>query len=277
MKFNLLIIIVLFFLVACQQQEPGKQLIDEDDTILVLVDGEPVTLPMLEYMMRQRNVSEADHEGMREILEELIRLRAVANAAREEGLDREPRVRARRMIQDLETLQLRYFDQIYRDYPVTDDDIRAVYEAQLDRAGDRQFQIEAILYGDQPEALRQIARLEDGEVTFDELLASAEATGMGVDQPLWVDRSQLPEDIAVMLDEIEDGEVVGLPLETPQGWRILRVTDSRPIDVPALDDVREGISRHLVRQRLEALVEDLYEAAEITPMLPLDEAQSETE
>ena len=276
MKLKLLIILVSIGLVACQQeQQPG--LVDDEDTILVLVDGEPVTLPMLEYMMSQRGISEDDHDGMREILEELIRLRAVANAAREEGLDREPQVRARRMIRDLETLQLRYFDQVYRDYPVTEEDIQAIYQAQVERAGDHQFQIEAILYGDQAEALRQIVRLEDGEATFDELLASAQATGLGVDQPLWVDRSQLPEDIAVLLDETEVGEVVGLPLQTPQGWRILRLVDTRPIEVPTLDEVREGISRHLVRQRLEALVEDLYEAAEITPMLPLEDARPDAE
>jgi peptidyl-prolyl cis-trans isomerase C len=277
MKFKIMIILVLFALVGCQGQEPGSGLVDDDDVILVLVDGDPVTLPMLEYMMAQRNVSEDDHDGMREILEELIRLRAVANAAREEGLDREPRVRARRLIQDLETLQLRYFDQVYRDYPVTDEDVAAIYQAQLERAGDQQFQIEAILYGDQSEALRQIARLEDGEATFDELLASAQATGLGVDEPLWVDRSQLPEDVAVLLAETEVGEAVGLPLQTPQGWRVLRVTDTRPIEVPSLEQVREGISRHLVRQRLEALVEDLYEAAEITPMLPLEDASPEAD
>ncbi len=277
MKLKLLIFTVSIALVACQDQQPDNQLVDEDDTILVKVDGQPVTLPMLEYMMSQRNVSEDDHDGMREILEELIRLQAVANAAREDGLDREPQVRARRMIRDLETLQLRYFDQIYHDYPVTEDDIQAVYQDQVDRAGGEQFRIEAILYGDQTEALRQIARLEDGEATFEELLASAQATGLGVDEPLWVDRSQLPDDIAALLDETEIGEVVGLPLETPQGWRVLRVVDTRPIEVPALADVREGISRHLVRQRLEALVEDLYDAAEITPMLPLEEAQPETE
>ncbi|MFU8832504.1 MAG: peptidylprolyl isomerase [Wenzhouxiangella sp.] len=261
----------LFALSGCGGQSHDDALIHDDDTVLVLVDGQPVTLPMLEFMMSTRGIAEDDHPAMRELLEELIRLRAVSNAARREGMDQEPQVRARRMIRDLETLQLRYFDQVYRDHPVTDEDIEAVYRGQLERAGDRQFRIETILYGNQAEALANLARVEDGESTFPELAARARSMGLPVDAPVWVDRSQMPEDVAILLSESDVGEVVGLPLQTPQGWRVIRLTETRPIAAPDLDEVREGIARHLVRQRLEALVEDLYEAAEVTPMLPLDE------
>jgi peptidyl-prolyl cis-trans isomerase C len=271
MKSKALIILSIIFLAACDRSSDEASLVSDDDTILVLVDGQPVTLPMLEFMMQNRGVAEDDHEGMRTLLEELIRLRAVANAARAEGMDREARVRAQRMIRDMETLQLRYFDQVYRDHPVTDEDIEVVYRRQVERSGNRQFELEAILYPSQAEALAELVRLDDGQTSFDELKDAARAAGRGVDQGLWVDRSQLPEDIAVLMDDIEAGEVVGLPLQTPQGWRVLRVVDTRAVEVPSLADVREGIARHLVRQRLEALVEDLYDAAEITPMLPLEE------
>lgn len=271
MKFKALIILIIIALVGCQAGNDEQSLVAEDDTILVLVDGQPVTLPMLEFMMANRGVVETDHEAMRELLEELIRLRAVANAARAEGMDREPRVRAQRLIRDMETLQLRYFDQVYRDHPVTDEDVEVVYRRQVERAGNRQYQLETILYGNQAQALAQLVRLDEGQSTFDQIKATARETGLGVDEGLWVDRSQLPDDIALLFDDIELGEVVGLPLQTPQGWRLLRVVDTRQIDVPTMESVREGITRHLIRQRLEALVEDLYEAAEITPMLPVEE------
>lgn len=272
MSHKLLIIIVLLTLVGCQSQPPEEPgLIEPDDVVLVLVDGEPITLPMLEFMMAARGVDEDDHEGMREILEELIRLQAVANAAKSEELDREPQVRARRMIRDLEALQLRYFDQVYQDHPITDEDIEAVYQAQLERTGNLRYQIETILYPTQAEALERLVRIEEGETTFDELKASAEATGLTVDEPMWVDRSQVPEELAALLADISAGEVLGLPLETPQGWRVVRINESRQVDVPDIEEVREGIARHLVRQRLEALVEDLYDASEIEPMLPIEE------
>lgn len=269
-------LILLFsslFLAACQSEPQG--LIHEDDVILVEVDGQPVSLPMLEYMMRQRGIGEDDHEGMRALLDELIRLRAVANAAEREGLADTPEIRARRLLRDLETLQILYFSHIHEQYPVTEGDIRAVYEAQLDRSGTRQFRFDTVLFPSQGQALLAIAALEDGEADFDRLTEQERFVSLGREPTGWVDRSQMGEEIAPLLDELVIGEVVSTPLQTEQGWRVLRLADSRPLDAPSLEQVREGIARQLVRQRLEAMVEDLYDAARITPMLPLESATRE--
>lgn len=272
LKFPLALLIVVF-LVGCGESRNDHPLVDDDDVILVLVDGQPVTLPMLEFMMASRGLSEDDHEGMRELLEELIRLQAVANAARAEGLDREPQVRARRILRDLEVLQLRYFDYVYHEHPPTDEDIADVYQAQVERAGGLQYQIETLIFPSQAEALTALAQIDEGEASFEDLAEASRAAGEALDAPFWISASQVPEDVSGLLESSEIGETIGLPLQTPSGWRVLRVADTRAADVPELDEVREGIARHLVRQRLEALVEDLYERSEIIPMLPLEDVE----
>ena len=264
----LLFLFLVLTLAACQSEQTG--LIHEDDVILVEVDGHPISLPMLEYMMRQRGVGEDDHEGMRALLDELIRLRAVANAAQREGLAEQPEVRAVRLLRDLETLQIRYFSHIHEQFPVSDEDIRRVYETQLARSGDRQFSFETVLFASQAQALLALAALDEGEVEFDSLAAHSQFGALSIERTGWVDRSQLGAEIGALLAGLDLGEVVGIPLQTEQGWRVLRLADRRDLEAPPLEDVREGIVRQLVRQRLEAMVEDLYEAAEITPMLPLD-------
>lgn len=269
---NLKVLIYVVFalmLVACQSDPQG--LVHDDDVILVMVDGQPVSLPMLEYVMRQRGVGEEDHEGMRALLDELIRLRAVANAAERAGFADEPEVRAARMLRDLEALRIRYFTHIYEEFPVTDEDIRGVYETQLARSGDRQFTFETLLFASQGQALLALAALEDGDAAFEELAEAGQFSVLASDQTGWVDRSQVGEEIATLLNDIQPGEIIGAPLQTEQGWRVLRLLEDRALDVPSLDSVREGIARQLVRQRLEAVVEDLYEASEITPMLPLEQ------
>lgn len=265
---SLCLLILILALTGCQGDSPG--LIQADDVILVEVDGRPISLPMLEYLMRQRGVAEEDHDAMRALLDELIRLRAVANAAEREGLADQPEVRAERMLRDLETLQIRYFNHVYEQFPVSERDIRQVYEAQLARSGDRQFTFETILFPSQSQALLAIAALEDGQTEFQTLITDRLFGAQSLDRTGWVDRSQLGSEIAAYLDQLELREVVGTPLQTEQGWRVLRLIDSRPLEAPGLDAVREGIARQITRQRLEALVEDLYESAEITPMLPLE-------
>lgn len=264
-----LLIAVAVVLAGCQQQ--NDRLISSEDVILVEVDGQPVSLPMLEFMMAQRGIDEDDHDAMRELLDELIRLRAVANAAEREGLAAEPEVRAQRALRDMETLQLRYFSRVHEEFPVTEQAIRETYNNQIERSGERQFRLETIAYPRQADALLRLAELQDGEASFDDLLEAAAGEGWLVEPTGWVDRSQLGPELGPMLEGAAEGDVLSAPLQTPQGWRLLRVQASRDLEAPALDQVREGIERQLVRQRLEALVEDLYQAAEITPMLPVEE------
>ncbi|MFP4207471.1 MAG: peptidylprolyl isomerase [Wenzhouxiangella sp.] len=271
MKPSLRLVLGLMVLALAGCQTEGERLVDDQDVILVEVDGRPVSLPMLEFMMAQRGIAEDDHEAMRELLDELIRLRAVANAAEREGLADRPEVRAQRALRDMETLQLRYFTQVHEQYPVTEEAIVETYNNQLERSGDRQFRLQTVVYPDQAEALLKLAELQDGQVDFEQLASQARDQGRLVEPTGWVDRSQLGPELGPLLDEAGEGDVLGTPLATPQGWRLLQIEAVRPLQAPELDSVRDGIERQLVRQRLEALVEDLYQAADITPMLPLEE------
>lgn len=279
MKYKILITIVLssIFLVGCGHEQGSDPWVSEEDVVLVEVDGEPISLPMLEFMMGNRGVTEDDHEAMRGLLDELIRLRVVANAATEEGLASEPKLRAQRAIRDMEALQIAYFTDIYERYPVTPAQIEETYARQLDRSGDTQYQLQTIAYGSQSEALIALVGLNEGEFDFDTLLETAQSENRAINTTSWVDRSQLPERVHTELENVSAGQALSLPVPAPdgQGWLVAQVVDQRPLEAPALEEVREGIARSLVRQRLEALVDDLYEAAEITPMLDMDAPKPE--
>jgi len=258
-------------LTACQNGNQESALISQDDVVLVMVDGQPITLPMLEFMMETRGIGEDDHEAMRALLDELIRLRVVASAAEEAGMDREPRVRAHQMIGHLEVLKERYFRQIAEEDPVTDEQIEAAYAAQVERTGGTQYRIDTLIYPDQPAVLNALAQLEGGSVSFDDLAAAADQSAIRTEPPLWVDLSQVPPEIGALLADAENNSILELPLQTPQGWRIIRVRDRREIEIPTIDEVRQGVARHLATERLNQVVGELYQAAEITPMLPLED------
>ncbi len=274
MNHKLLIVMILspIFLVGCGEKQTQQPWVTEEDVVLVEVDGQPISLPMLEFMMANRGVSEDDHEAMRGLLDELIRLRVVANAANEEGLASDPKLRAQRAIRDMEAVQIAYFTDIYERYPVTPAQIQETYARQLERSGDQQYRLQTIAYANQSEALIALVGLNEGEFDFESLLARAESQNRQTNTTPWVDRSQLPERVHEELRDVSVGQALSLPLPAPdgQGWLVAQVIDQRPLEAPALEEVREGIARSLVRQRLEALVDDLYEAADIKPMLEMD-------
>ncbi len=260
---------------ADNERDIGGMLVADDDVVLVEVDGAPVTLPMLEFLMEIRDVDEEDTEGMRELLDELIRLRAVANRAAEEKISTRKRVRAERMIKDIEVQYVRYLEHFQQENQVSEEEIRSVYEAQLERAGDRRYKLEMIEFDQQTDALGQLEALRQGSLNFQAALERADAAGRVARRTDWIDASQVPPDFAELLNEAAAGTVVDALLPYQDQWLIVRVAEIDALDPPALDEVREGIRRTLSRDQTQAMIERTYDQAEITPMLPMEDAPSD--
>lgn len=254
----------------------GRSLVADDDVVLVEVDGAPVTLPMLEFLMEVRGVDEEDTEGMRELLEELIRLRAVANRAAEEQVSTRSRVRAERMVKDIEVQYVAYLEHFQTGNPISEAEIRAVYEAQLERAGEQRYKIETIEFSDQAPALEQLDALQAGRMDFEQAIEQATDDGRFVRRTDWIDASQVPPDFAAVLTETATGDIVESLMPYQGDWMIVRVADVDALSPPSFDSVREGIRRTLVRQQTQSMIEQTAEKAEITPMLPLDDAPDES-
>lgn len=272
MKQILLVSLCLMLAAACRPQSPVDETApDEEEVVLVLVDGRPITLPMLEFLMNARGIDEDDHAGMRRLFEELIRIRVMANAAEDQGLAGEPGIRAERAVRDMETLYLRYLERFEAGHPLADDDIERVYREQVERAGDTRYLIETVSWPQQVSALMALAAVQDGESDFDAVAGEARAEGRAVERPGWIDRSQVPPEFSAALARTGAGEVVPILLSTAGDWRLVRVVETRSLEAPPLEEVREGIQRALRRERVQALIEQYHEAADIVPMLPLED------
>lgn len=271
-----LLFLLCFLVVAtgCQETGPEHPLLTADDVVLVDVDGEPVTLEMLEHLMRVREVDETDEDGMRELLDELIRLQAVANRARAEGLSDRADVRAQRMIKDIETQYLRYLQEFQLENPVSEEEIRSVYQSQVERAGDRRYRLETIEFAEQAPALAGLESLLGGESTFEQAIEQATAEGRIARRTDWIDSTQVPPDFAAVLAETEAGDMVETLLPYEGQWLVVRVAETEGFQPPPLEEVREGIRRTLIRQKTEAMIDRTYERAEITPRLPLEESSA---
>jgi len=255
---------------GCGESEQAETLLQPDDVVLVEVDGEPVTLDMLEFLMEGQGVDEENTEGMRGLLDELIRRRAVANRATEQGLSTTPEVRAERMVKDIEIQYARFLEDLERENSISEEEIRAVYQAQVERAGNRRFQLVTIEFPAQAEALEQLNSIQSGELDFDQAIDLATADGRLARSTGWIDASQVPGDFAAILEQTQTGAVVDGLLPYEGQWLIVRLADTDELVPPPLEDVREGIRRTLLGQQIQSTVDRIFESATITPMLPLD-------
>lgn len=269
-----LVLAAVVALAGCGEREPAHPLLSADDTVLVEVGGEPVTLEMLEFLMEVRGVGEDDTERMRQLMDELVRLQAIANRAQREGVADRPKVRAARMLKDIETQYAHYLQEFQRENPVTDAEIRAAYESQADRAGGREYRLETIEFEDQAAALALLDELSAGEVTFDAAMQRADAAGRTIRRTDWADGSQVPPDFRAVLAETGVGQVAPALLPFEKNWMVVRVADARAFEPPPLDELRDGIRRTLLRERTQAMIERTFDNAEVVPMLPLEQADT---
>lgn len=269
---NLLIMLLFALLAGCSQSGGGdsedRDLIQPDDTVLVEVDGEPVTKGMLEFLMEVRGVGADEHDKMRQLLDELIRIRAMANAAASEGLADDRKTRAERAVKDMEILYVRYTEQYQQDNQLDDARLREVYNEQLERAGDTQYRLEVVAFGEQQAAAEAAARVSGGRGGFDALEGTAD-----VRTPDWVDPSQLPPDAAADLKNTAVGEVLPQPVPLREAWGVARVVETRALEHPPFEEVKEGIARTLNRERVQKLIEQTYENADIKPILGVEDVE----
>lgn len=277
MKYKFLILLVFFSLLVGCDTNSGDPLMSEEDVVLVEVDGRPVTLPMLEFLMEARGVTEQDTDQMRELLDELIRLRAMANAAEREGISDRPKIRAERMIKDIEVQYVRYLEHFQSENPIGDAEIQQVYRQQVERAGDLQYRLETIEFDQQADALSALTAIEDGESDFEQQLALANQAGRTVGRPNWIDRSQVPDDVAQALAGSVQGDTLSTLMPYQDQWLIARVLETQDLQLPTLGEVSEGIRRTLAREQNQLLIDDTFESANIVPMLPLEEEGSAEE
>jgi len=276
MHFKILLFIsIIASISACGGRDTG--LVSDDDVVLVEVDGEPLTKTMLEFLMTVRGVEEGDIDGMRALFDEMIRLQAVANAAHRDGLSARPDVRAERMLKDIEVQYVRYLEQFQQDNPVTDQDVLAAYREQARRSGDTRWQLETIEFSDQAAALETVRALRSGEIDFKQALEIAAGQGRIARRTGWVDASQVPPSFQSVLRATAVGEVVEELMPFEAQWLAVRVAERESLQPPPLDEVREGIRRTLLREKSQAMIELLFEQAEITPMLPLENAAEKSD
>lgn len=77
----------------------------------------------------------------------------------------------------------------------------------------------------------------------------------------------MPQAYKTALGNAQAGQVVG-PVQTDDGWAVLRVEDRRPEQLPTLEEERPVIMRYLVYNQVAGLLKNLRNNAKVDMLLP---------
>lgn len=258
---TMLLSFTLFSTIAAAQSLPSGA--------VATVNGQPISDVMYEQNLRA-NISQGmkDSPQLRQtVKEELINRELLAQYAEKIGLEKSPEAQLQ-LKQVRENLLVEMLMGVYlKQYPITEDEVRADYNRQLKLLGssgnNMQYKISVIVCASEYEAREVVNRLNRG-ISFAALAKerSIDASKANGGMVGWVLPSQVNPSLGEVMVKLNKGAYAG-PIATSDGWDIIRVDEKRAYLAPTLEESKNGIVQLLLQQRRAQLINQLRAESKI--------------
>jgi peptidyl-prolyl cis-trans isomerase C len=148
--------------------------------------------------------------------------------------------------------------------PTKDDEIKAEYEAYKKEVGDKEYHIRHILVDTEADAKGVIAKLKGG-AKFEELAKGSKdqgSAGNGGDLD-WAVPSNFPKAFSDAFVALQKGAVTETPVQTENGFHVIKLDDTRAMKLPSLDEVKPQVTQAMEQKKLQAFQEQMLKKATI--------------
>lgn len=148
--------------------------------------------------------------------------------------------------------------------PVKDADIKAEYDKFVSQTGTKEYHVRHILAETAAEADAIIAKLKGG-AKFEELAKTSKDTGSAANggDLDWASPSSFPKVFSDAFVGLAKGQVTEKPVQTPNGFHVIKVDDIREAKLPTLEEVKPQIAEALTQKKLQAYQEELVKKAKV--------------
>jgi len=220
---------------------------------LAVVNGREIPALYGELVKREMAQGQADSPQLdARVRESLINVELLSRAALDKGLDKDPTLAASLEIRRKDILAKAYLEDYIKAHPVTDAEIKAMYDKAKAGPVEPEYRARHILVKTEAEAKKIIADLGK-KAKFEDLakkqsLDSGSAKNGGALD--WADRRTFVPEFSDALAGLKKGETTKTPVKTQFGYHVIRVDDTRQPQIPPLDVVRGEIVKQIQQQRV---------------------------
>jgi peptidyl-prolyl cis-trans isomerase C len=241
-----------------------------ENAVLVTVNGKTISQFQLDEVVRTSpNPEQANTpEGRRVLLEELIGRELVAQDAVKKKLDKP----AQAQFQLQQARQSVLIDLAVAEYfkknPIDESALKAEYRRQIDAlkalGSMQQYQLRLLVVPTEAQAREAIRDINKGQ-SMEELVRQSStdpsrANGGLVD---WLLPNQMLPMVANVVVNVSKGKLAAAPIQTPNGWNVVRVEDVRNFIPPKFEDATAQLRASLIQQRRLAYLTQLRDAATV--------------
>ncbi|CDG83044.1 peptidylprolyl isomerase [Janthinobacterium agaricidamnosum] len=234
---------------------------------VAVVNGKPIPSSRVDAVVKQvvAQGQQPDSPQLRELIKkDLIGREVLMQEAEKQGFGKDPAVK-----QQIDNArQAIVVNALVGDYlkknPVSDADIKAEYDKFKAQAGDKEYHVRHILLATEAEAKDVIAKLKGG-AKFEDLAKASKDTGSaenGGDLD-WASPSSFPKVFSDAFVGLKNGQITETPVQTPNGFHVIKLDDTRPAKLPSLEEVKPQIAEALQQKKLQAYQEEMVKKAKI--------------
>ena len=234
---------------------------------LAVVNGKPVPKAREDAMIKQMAAQgQQDTPKLREMIkEELINREILIQEADKLGLSASADVKSQLELARQSIVIRALVTDFIKKHPVSDADIQAEYDKFKAQAGDKEYHVRHILVEKEDDAKGIIAKLKAGG-KFEELAKQSKDTGSATNggDLDWASPATFVKPFSDAMVALKKGEMTETPVKTQFGYHVIKLEDTRPAKIPALDEVKAKISESLQQKKLQEFQAELRKKAKIS-------------
>jgi peptidyl-prolyl cis-trans isomerase C len=229
--------------IACFSALPHVYAADAD--AIATVNGKPIKKTWVEFILRdaEARTGQKANDGMKAaVVNELVGSELAYQEAQKAGIDKQPDFVASEELARRKLLVNAFLADFIRKNPVTEAEKKEGYEQYKKELGDKE--------GTDFAKIAKEKSLDPG---------SKEKGGdLG-----WFSPAGMVKPFADALLVLKKGETTPEPVQSQFGWHVIKLVDTRALQVPPFDKVKEGIERTIQQRKLEKYMLSLKDKAKI--------------
>lgn len=230
------------------------------------VNGQKIPREQLEFMFNENKSQAPEGTDLKKLVREsAIRREVLAQQAIKDGLENDPKVKLQLEMATRNFLAAAYMDRTIQK-SITDKDLKDEYNRVIAEIGNRsEYQTKHILVDDEAKAAQIAKSVKANPKSFEEV-AKKESKDPGSAQKGgdlgWVALGTMVPEFEKGVIETKPGQISD-PIKSQFGYHIIKVDQTRKMQAPKFEDVKERIREQLTRQRAEKIINDLVAKSKI--------------
>ncbi|HLV29261.1 MAG TPA: peptidylprolyl isomerase [Burkholderiaceae bacterium] len=209
-----------------------------------------------------------DSPELREqVKQEMIHRLVAVQAAEKAGIDKRPAVKQELELARQGILVRALIADHLEKNPISDQKIQAEYDKiKASQAERKEYKVRHILVKDQKEAEDLLAQIKAKKVSFEDAAGKHSidpGSGKNGGDLGWGPASNYVPEFAKAVESLKKGATADAPVQSQFGWHIIRVEDERPIEFPALADVKPQLEEMMRQQQVVEFQQKLVDSAKI--------------